>query len=123
MKTTALFRQHETYHPGTLFNQPVARTPKHKAHRSGWARRLSELAIATPSWADLKALCAVRAAARYLTVSTGTRHAVDHIVPLNHPLVCGLNVPCNVQPIEYELNARKSNLHWPDMWMAQERLL
>lgn len=48
---------------------------------------------------------------RWKSLVTGKRHVLDHIVPLNHPRVCGLNVPWNVQVIPADTNAKKSN-HW-----------
>lgn len=39
---------------------------------------------------------------------------VDHIVPLSHPLVCGLNVPWNLRVTPKWYNQSKSNNYWPD---------
>lgn len=38
----------------------------------------------------------------------GTRE-IDHIIPLNHPDVCGLHVPWNLEPITKRRNWNKSN--------------
>lgn len=50
-----------------------------------------------------------------LTRITGIRHVLDHITPLNHPLVCGLNVHTNLRVVRWRANASKSNT-WRDPW-------
>jgi len=69
---------------------------------------------ATPDWLDrgeIKKLVAIRNVATELT---GVEHVIDHIVPLNHPRVCGLNVPWNMQILTRKQNAAKSNVWLPD---------
>lgn len=44
-----------------------------------------------------------------LTQKTGVAHHVDHLIPLNHALVCGLHVPWNCQVVPAKTNIRKRN--------------
>lgn len=45
---------------------------------------------------------------------SGRRVSVDHIVPLKNELVCGLNVPWNLEIIDESSNYSKGNRSWPD---------
>jgi hypothetical protein len=40
---------------------------------------------------------------------------VDHIVPLNHPLVCGLHNEFNLEVVSTDYNQYKKDRFWPDM--------
>ena len=68
-------------------------------------RRLYKLSKrqAMPLWADREAISCIYQEAKYL------QWHVDHIIPLNHPLVCGLHVEGNLQSLPPEENLRKSN--------------
>lgn len=77
------------------------------------ARRRSKLN--TPAWADKAAISAFYREAKRLEKETGGKYHVDHIVPINSDLVCGLHVETNLQVIPARENVLKRNLVWPDM--------
>lgn len=70
---------------------------------------------AIPGWYDEVLVEQIYSEARKLSNQTGQQYHVDHIVPLNHPLVCGLHVHNNLQIITATENFSKRNLFWPDM--------
>jgi hypothetical protein len=89
-----------------------AKYPERRAHYVRQYQMQKRQAI--PPWADRRAILAFYQEARRLTEKTGIVHHVDHIIPINHPLVCGLHVETNLQVIPAADNARKSN-HLPPL--------
>ena len=85
------------------------------ARRQTDAKRKAAKRQATPSWADLAAIKAVYSRAVELQRLTGLRMHVDHIVPIQSPLVCGLHCEGNLQVMPGAENEAKKNYWWPDM--------
>lgn len=63
--------------------------------------------LATPPWVTAAQLRAV-------TSKVFPDEVIDHVVPLAHPYVCGLNVPWNLQRFPKAANAKKLNAFHPD---------
>lgn len=77
-----------------------------------YAKRQEYIARATPPWADLKAIEKVYERCAAMTIHTGIEHQVDHIVPLQHPLVCGLHIAENLQILPARENLKKRNKYF-----------
>lgn len=67
---------------------------------------------ATPAWADLEAIREIYKTATLL----GLGFHVDHIVPLQGKMVCGLHCEANLRIIPATVNISKHNRLWPDMF-------
>lgn len=84
-------------------------------NRAKKLRRRHAIERATPIWADRDLIAEIYECTRKLTEESGEQWDVDHLVPLRHPLVCGLHVPANLIPMRRDMNVQKGNAMWPDM--------
>lgn len=73
------------------------------------ARHRAADLCAMPKWANEFFIEEAYELARRRTEATGYPWEVDHIVPLNHPDVCGLHVEHNLQVIPMVANRAKGN--------------
>lgn len=78
------------------------------------ARYIASVIRSAPPWVDRWELYALKHTAAALTKMTGVLHVLDHIVPLNHPNVCGLTVPWNLRIVTWRVNGSKGGKWNPD---------
>jgi 5-methylcytosine-specific restriction endonuclease McrA len=71
--------------------------------------RQEKIKQATPGWANQDVILAYYIVCQNITKMTGIKHEVDHIIPIQHPLVCGLHCETNLQIITEKENIQKSN--------------
>jgi 5-methylcytosine-specific restriction endonuclease McrA len=83
------------------------RRTKPEVAREAGRLRARGLSHATPPWANKGAIKAIYAEARTKNLQ------VDHIIPLRHPLICGLHVESNLQILTAMENRRKGNRYAP----------
>lgn len=94
---------------------PALRGRLQRGDEPGWLQRhprrryIIAAIISAPPWSDREAIHVLRDTARRLTRETGKQHVLDHIIPLNHPDVCGLTVSWNLRVVTYAQNAYKGN--------------
>jgi hypothetical protein len=72
-------------------------------------KRRRILVLATPVWADQIAIRKIYKLAADKQTRTGKPFHVDHIIPLQHKLVCGLHIPSNLQILSGKENNSKHN--------------
>lgn len=65
--------------------------------------RRKRIKQATPKWCDREQMFILVKRAQELGLE------LDHIIPLKHPLVCGLHVPENIQLLSMQENRSKNN--------------
>jgi hypothetical protein len=77
------------------------------------AKRYSSKCNAIPAWFEKEAVDTVYAEAISRSESEGIPYHVDHIVPVQSKLVCGLHCLANLQLLTKVQNSSKGNRHWP----------
>lgn len=105
-KFLAQIEQTHPYARRRVFNEAAqgatfeyAKLPCSEAQIAGLARRQRRLKQATPQWADMAAIQAVYREAATISESTGIKHHVDHVIPIQGKTVCGLHVHYNLRVI------------------------
>lgn len=78
-------------------------------------RRKARLMQALVAWANHDKIAEFYAEAQHLTKETGVVHHVDHIVPLQSRVVCGLHCEHNLQILTESENSKKHN-QFSDVW-------
>jgi hypothetical protein len=81
--------------------------PEANGHHVGLRR--ARILKASPVWADMDAVRGFYDTAARLRRETGSVWHVDHMVPLKHPLVCGLHCEFNLRVIPGPENLAKHN--------------
>lgn len=79
------------------------------------SRRRAAKMKAAPAWADKQKIQEFYFAARFLSMVTGEWYHVDHVVPLQSKIVCGLHCESNLAVVTSRENWAKFNTIWPDM--------
>ena len=102
----------ETRLAGSAYRQ--RKNPGAAANRTAVRRRMQSRAV--PPWADVEWIVFLYDQCSALSkLGVRGKFHVDHIVPINSKLVCGLHTQGNLQVIPAKTNQEKSNKTWPDM--------
>jgi len=80
-------------------------------HRASYIR---QVCLSAPLWVRFHDFAMLRLECLWATVMHGELYVLDHIVPLNHPRVCGLTVPWNLRVVHWRVNATKGNDWCPE---------
>lgn len=84
------------------------RANKHMYYEK-YVRRKRAIVKATPPWANINAIREIYKESISKSLELGVRYVVDHFIPLNSKLVCGLHVENNLRIILELDNLQKAN--------------
>lgn len=79
-----------------------------KANAANAKRRALKL-MATPAWANNSKIKEIYKKAKDMEIRDGIKYHVDHIFPLQSPILCGLHCEDNLQILTEDENRRKYN--------------
>ena len=85
-------------------------------NRDRW-KYIRAIIISSPPWLtpdDKRDIKLLAQWCKVMEIMTGKEYSLDHHVPVNHPNVCGLTVPWNLQVIPSLSNTSKGNRFNPD---------
>jgi hypothetical protein len=122
-------RQQRGYTPGYSLLDWIYDSVRHVADNNPWSnpyltkqwaeelqhvkesrhRRRILMNLATPKWVRREHIEPFYRESATRSITTGIPHHVDHIVPIVHRRVCGLNVPANLRVIPASENMSKGN--------------
>lgn len=99
------------------------RNNRDSANAKSATRRANRISR-TPSWVDKEFEDFFLKEIYHLAIlrenCTGFKWQVDHSVPFQSELVCGMHCSDNMQLIPAFENLSKSNRYWPDMWLDSD---
>ena len=91
------------------------------AFRAYGAKRRAAKLRSVPKWANLDEIQSFYKEARSRSLKSNVKYCVDHIIPLQHDLVCGLHIEYNLQVLTQSQNSQKSNNFVPGpLWFIQD---
>lgn len=103
----------ETRDPEKLQNkikrERLAVMSSYRSKKQAYTERYLMIYWGTPKWADLDKMQEFYKERDRLILETGISHEVDHIIPIIHKKVCGLNNEFNLRVIPKDENRAKSN--------------
>jgi len=94
-----------------IYHKSYKENNRHVLNANDAKRHAAELQR-TPKWLtkeDINKIKQIYYESRMLTLETGVKHHVDHIIPLQGKIVSGLHVPSNLRVITETENVRKNN--------------
>lgn len=104
-----LRRYYETHKEKKLRGNKLWRQMNKDVVQQYNVKRRVQLGVAMPVWANIDAIAAFYRESTRLSKETGIMHHVDHIIPLENDLVCGLHVEHNLQILTQVENNFKRN--------------